>query len=111
MGATAVIITGGHARRQADEVVDLLFDGRSFTELRVARVTTGDGRSPHGTGCTFASAVAAGLALGHPLAEAAAGAQRYVAGAMAHAVAVGGGALVLDHFWAHDRARGDRGAG
>ena len=70
MGAAAVIITGGHgcgttptglARRGPREVVDLLFDGHAFREFRAPRV---DSRHTHGTGCTFASAVAAGLALG-----------------------------------------------
>jgi hydroxymethylpyrimidine/phosphomethylpyrimidine kinase len=76
--------------------VDLLFDGRDFYEHRVARVT---GRQLHGTGCTFASAVAAGLALGCDLAAAAARAQQYVAGAIAHAPGLGGGRGPLDHFW------------
>ena len=101
MGAAAVIITGGPDNRRAaphDVVVDLLFDGTSFTELMTARVAT-DGRSVHGTGCTFASAVAAGLALGDPLALAAVRAQQYVAGAIAHSVGIGRGARVLNHFW------------
>src|SRR5947207_3472173 len=46
MGAAAVIVTGGHGAGR--ESVDLLFDGRAFTQLRTARV----GRMPvHGTGC------------------------------------------------------------
>jgi hydroxymethylpyrimidine/phosphomethylpyrimidine kinase len=65
-----------------------------------ARHSSSEGAdAPHGTGCTFASALAAGLALGEPLAAAAGRAQRYVAGAIAHAMAVGHGAYVLDHFW------------
>ena len=109
MGAAAVVITGGHPIGPAGEgvervndgndVVDLLFDGASFTELRTARVRTEGGHRMHGTGCTFASALAAGLALGEPLAIAAGRAQRYVAGAIAHGIAVGHGAHVLDHFW------------
>jgi hydroxymethylpyrimidine/phosphomethylpyrimidine kinase len=105
MGAAAVIITGGHefstphdARRtpHLDEVVDLLFDGHAFFELRVPRV---ESRHTHGTGCTFASAVAAGLALGRELPEAAARAQQYVAGAIAHAPGLGHGRGPLGHFW------------
>ncbi len=106
MGAAAVIITGGHAdwkyeqRSEAGgrggEVVDLLFDGHAFHELRVARV---DGPPAHGTGCAFASAIAAGLALGLELPDAAARAQRYVAGALAHPLAIGHGRALLDHFW------------
>jgi hydroxymethylpyrimidine/phosphomethylpyrimidine kinase len=102
MGPAAVIITGGHAPWNADgapHVVDLVFDAGVFHECHVPRVTA---RSAHGTGCTFASAVAAGLALGHPLSEAAARAQQYVAGALAHVPGVShapGGRGLLHHFW------------
>ena len=105
MGAAAVVITGGHPIGPGDEaanagpggdiVVDLLFDGGSFTEFRTPRIRT----DVHGTGCTFASALAAGLALGEPLAAAAGRAQQYVAGAIAHSIAIGRGAAVLNHFW------------
>ena len=109
-GAAAVIITGGHApgsgfrvpgsalaiARAEDEVVDLLFDGHAFHEFRASRI---DSLHTHGTGCTFASAVAAGLALGHNLADAAQRAQQYVGGAIAHAPGLGHGRGPLDHFW------------
>jgi hydroxymethylpyrimidine/phosphomethylpyrimidine kinase len=94
LGASAVIITGGHA--PGDEIVDLLFDGREFTEWRIPRIAT---KNTHGTGCTFASAVAANLALGKPLSESAVDAQQYVAGAIRHALAIGRGHGPLDHFW------------
>jgi hydroxymethylpyrimidine/phosphomethylpyrimidine kinase len=99
LGPRAVLITGGHAhdRFASDrDVVDLLLDGEEVSEFRVARVEAG---ATHGTGCTFASAVAAGLALGRPLPDAAARAQRYVAGALAHRLPVGRGRAPLDHFW------------
>jgi hydroxymethylpyrimidine/phosphomethylpyrimidine kinase len=62
-----------------------------------------DGPPTHGTGCTFASAVAAGLALGLELPDAATRAQRYVAGGIGHALAIGHGRAVLDHFWERNR--------
>jgi hydroxymethylpyrimidine/phosphomethylpyrimidine kinase len=98
MGASAVIVTGGHDT--GSHVVDLLFDGQSFTEFVVPRVSAPPpaGRV-HGTGCTYASALAAGLAGGRSLAESAERAQAYVAGAIAHAFAPGRGAGLLDHFW------------
>jgi hydroxymethylpyrimidine/phosphomethylpyrimidine kinase len=96
-GAAAVIITGGHRTEHAGpEVVDLLFDGHAFHEFRAPRI---DSHHTHGTGCTFASAVAAGLALGHNLADAAQRAQQYVGGAIAHAPGLGHGRGPLDHFW------------
>ena len=102
MGAAAVIVTGGHGSGIRDqgsgirEVVDLLFDGHAFHEFRAPRI---DSRQTHGTGCTFASAVAAGLALGHDLPDAARRAQQYVGGAIAHAPAIGHGRGPLNHFW------------
>jgi hydroxymethylpyrimidine/phosphomethylpyrimidine kinase len=99
MGASAVIIKGGHST--GSDIVDLLYDGETLTEVRTARI---HGRRTHGTGCAFASAVAANLALGHSLADSTRMAQTYVTGAIAHAVAVGHGASSLDHFWGRKRA-------
>lgn len=102
MGARAVIITGGHAplgSRQSSAgspVVDLLLDDGEWHEFAVERV---DSPPLHGTGCTYASAVAAGLALGAALTDAARDAQQYVAGAIRHAKRVGRGRLPLNHFW------------
>ena len=101
MGARAVIVTGGHAiDPQSSDAIsfveDLVYDGHAFHEQRVTRL---DSRHTHGTGCTFASAVAASLALGRDLADAAARAQAYVAGAIAHAPGLGHGRGPLDHFW------------
>jgi hydroxymethylpyrimidine/phosphomethylpyrimidine kinase len=94
LGASHVVITGGHS--PGDEIIDLLFDGRAFTEFQTSRIRS---RHTHGTGCTFASAVAAGLALGRPVVDAVADAQAYVAGAIEHAIPLGGARNPLDHFW------------
>ena len=94
LGPSAVVITGGHA--EGDEIIDLLFDGSIFTELRTSRIKT---PNTHGTGCTFASAVAANLALGHSLLDSVVGAQEYVVGAIRHALSIGHGRGSLDHFW------------
>lgn len=74
MGAENVIITGGHGG--IGPVVDLLFDGKAFREMTATRVP---GANVRGTGCAHASAVAAFLALGEPLPDAAAKAQQHVA--------------------------------
>jgi hydroxymethylpyrimidine/phosphomethylpyrimidine kinase len=94
LGPTAVLIKGGHA--PGDLVVDVLYDGDSFVEFQTARVR---GPHVHGTGCTFASAVAAYLARGFSLDEATGRAQSYVAGAIRHAFAAGQGQHLLNHFW------------
>lgn len=96
-GGAAVVITGGHADPAEDDVIrDLLFDGERYTEFRTARIDT---PHTHGTGCTFASAIAARLAQGDSLIDAVARAQSYVAGAIAHGLAIGAGHGSLDHFW------------
>jgi hydroxymethylpyrimidine/phosphomethylpyrimidine kinase len=94
MGARAVVIKGGHGTGPV--VVDLLFDGTSFSTFEIPRIET---RNTHGTGCTFASAIAAQIALGEDLPNAVALAQQYVAGAIRHGLAVGRGHGPLDHFW------------
>ena len=94
LGAAAVVVTGGH-RSGNDVVKDVFFDGRDFVELRVRKI---DFENVHGTGCTFAAALAAYLALGHLRRDAASLAQQYVAGAMAASLSIGRGARVLNHF-------------
>jgi hydroxymethylpyrimidine/phosphomethylpyrimidine kinase len=94
LGAGAAVVKGGHFDEV--EVVDLLFDGSTFHEFRHPRQQT---RHTHGTGCTFAAALAANLALGHALPDAVQRTTDYVAGAIAHGLAIGGGHGPLDHFW------------
>jgi hydroxymethylpyrimidine/phosphomethylpyrimidine kinase len=101
LGPGAVIVKGGHA--ESPDIVDLLFDGvtvRAFPQPRIP------GSDTHGTGCTFAAAVAAHLALGHPLADAVPAAQRYIAGAIAAAPRLGQGHGPMDHFWQRRRDPG-----
>jgi hydroxymethylpyrimidine/phosphomethylpyrimidine kinase len=100
LGAAAVVIKGGHF--DEPDVVDLLYDGATFREFRHARL---DARHTHGTGCTFAAAVAAWLAQGLALGAAVGETIDYVAGAIAHGLDVGSGHGPLDHFW---RLRGRR---
>ncbi|WP_205698604.1 bifunctional hydroxymethylpyrimidine kinase/phosphomethylpyrimidine kinase [Conexibacter sp. SYSU D00693] len=64
-GANAVVVTGGH-REQATDL--LLVRGRSVVELPGERFADG---AAHGSGCTHSSALAAHLALGHDLEDAA----------------------------------------
>jgi hydroxymethylpyrimidine/phosphomethylpyrimidine kinase len=94
MGAAAVIVKGGHL--DTDPIIDLLYDGDRFVALPVRRVNA---RSTHGTGCTFAAALAAQLARGARLEEATRNAQQYVAGALRNAPDLGRGHGSMDHFW------------
>ena len=72
-GPAAVVVTGGHL--PTDEVVDVVFDGTGFVELRGPRVHSA---TDHGTGCTFSATLTAALAKGHALVDAARVAQRQV---------------------------------
>ncbi len=94
MGAAAVVIKGGHLT--GPEAVDLLLHDGTFLELAAPRVDLG---AIHGTGCTFASAIAAGLALGDDVPDAVQRAKRYISGAIEHSFAIGRGARILNHFW------------
>jgi hydroxymethylpyrimidine/phosphomethylpyrimidine kinase len=97
LGAAAVLIKGGHG--SGPESVDFLINADHCLRLAAPRVDT---RNTHGTGCTFASAIAAGLAKGLPLDEAARQAKIYVSAAIAGAeqLAVGSGRGPLHHFHA-----------
>jgi hydroxymethylpyrimidine/phosphomethylpyrimidine kinase len=92
MGAQAVIVKGGHMERP----MDILFDGTELVTLPGERVNE---EQLHGTGCTFASALAAHLAVGRALLEAATLAKAYVTKAIEKAYPVGKGRLPLDHFY------------
>jgi len=64
MGAKHVVVKGGHLEGAA---VDLLYDGTQYHEVKGPRM---ESRNTHGTGCTFASALATLLARGEPVYEA-----------------------------------------
>jgi hydroxymethylpyrimidine/phosphomethylpyrimidine kinase len=94
LGARAVVVKGGH--RESAEAVDVLYDGKAFREYSAPRIETA---STHGTGCTFASAIAACLARGMPLADAVGEAKAYLTEALRRAYPIGGGHGPVNHFW------------
>jgi hydroxymethylpyrimidine/phosphomethylpyrimidine kinase len=93
MGARNVVIKGGHLDGPA---IDLLYDGRDFHEFSAPRVDT---RNTHGTGCTFASAIAASLAKGSTVGQAVAAAKAYVTKALQQSYPLGQGAGPVHHFF------------
>lgn len=93
-GAAAVLMKGGHVA--GERVVDVLMTAAGETLFEGERLAT---RHTHGTGCTFASACATGLAQGLPLIEAVARAWDYVHQAILHAPGFGQGHGPLDHGW------------
>lgn len=91
-GARAVVVKGGHM----DKAVDVLFDGTEVLVLGGDHVKT---ENTHGSGCTFASAIAAQLATGRPLREAVMLAKAYVTKAIENGFTIGKGPGPLDHFY------------
>ena len=94
LGAQHVVLKGGH--REGPEVVDLFYNGESFIPLALPRVDT---TSTHGTGCTFASAIAASLAFGLDVATSVIRAKEYLTEALRQAYPVGHGHGPVNHFW------------
>ena len=94
LGARKVVVKGGHLGNA--RATDVLFDGQTFRELTGPRYDT---PNTHGTGCTFSSAIAANLALGHPFFEAVARAKTYISGAIRNALPIGRGHGPTHHFF------------
>ena len=98
LGPSYVLVKGGHAVRDTgDDAVDVLWDGHEVFDLRGPRVPGGN---DHGTGCSLASAVAAGLAKGDEVVDAVQAAKAYVARALVGGAGwqLGAGHGPLDHF-------------
>jgi hydroxymethylpyrimidine/phosphomethylpyrimidine kinase len=93
LGARSVIVKGGHLEGPA---TDVWHDGTRWVEISTPRIET---VHTHGTGCTFSSAIAAGLATGLEIEAAIRQAKEYVTGAIQHAPGLGGGHGPLQHFW------------
>jgi hydroxymethylpyrimidine/phosphomethylpyrimidine kinase len=96
LGCEHVLLTGTH--EDTPEVVNTLYDVRGV--LREDRWTRLDG-SFHGSGCTLAAALAAALANGLEVAEAAGEAQEYTWRALEAGFRAGAGQSLPDRFfWA-----------
>jgi hydroxymethylpyrimidine/phosphomethylpyrimidine kinase len=94
-GPDAVLVKGGHLAEE-DEAVDVLVDEAGAHTFTAPRIDT---QHTHGTGCTYASAIAANLAKGHDLHAAVERAKRYVTGAIRHALPLGHGRGPTNHFF------------
>jgi hydroxymethylpyrimidine/phosphomethylpyrimidine kinase len=93
-GAAAVLMKGGHV--PGERVIDLLMTPDGECAFEGPRLHT---RHTHGTGCTLASACAAGIAQGMTLTDAVDRAWAYVHEAMLRAPGLGAGHGPLDHGW------------
>ena len=100
LGVPAVLLKGGHL--PGHTVVDVLATAHGVRRFADPRIDT---RHTHGTGCTLASAIAAGLAQGLSLGDAVLRARRYVRAAIEAAPGYGHGHGPLDHSVGFDAAR------
>ncbi len=85
LGPKHVIVKGGHLKGKA---IDLLYDGGRYEEIEGARIET---KNTHGTGCTFASAIATFLARGDMVSEAIKKAKIFITLAIQSSLALGKG--------------------
>ena len=92
LGVPAVLLKGGHL--PGDELFDVLATPDGIEVFSAPRIQT---RHTHGTGCSTASAVAAGLAQGMSLRDSVLRARAYVRAAIASAPGLGAGHGPLDH--------------
>ncbi len=92
LGVPAVLVKGGHL--PGEDIVDILATSSGIEEFRARRIAS---RHTHGTGCTLASGIAAGLAQGIALHEAVLRARSYVRQAIASAPGFGAGRGPLNH--------------
>lgn len=97
MGARNVVVKGGHLGGMA---VDILYDGKDYCRFEQERLRT---KHTHGSGCTFASAIAAYLALGMDLRSAVAGAKEFVTKAIMYGIALGQGIGPTNHLFEKER--------
>jgi hydroxymethylpyrimidine/phosphomethylpyrimidine kinase len=84
-GAKHVVVKGGHLKGMA---IDLLYDGNKFIKMAGARMKT---KHTHGTGCTFASAIATLLAKGDAVDEAVRKAKAFITLAIQSGFSLGRG--------------------
>ena len=96
MGASAVVITGGHLEKAIDLLSFTSSRGIQQELFKSARLKS---NSTHGTGCAFATAVACHLALGRGLPEAVLLAKAYVAAAISNAHPLGRGIGPVHHLY------------
>jgi hydroxymethylpyrimidine/phosphomethylpyrimidine kinase len=85
LGPKNVVVKGGHLETVA---ADVLYDGCEFVEFRVERIAT---KNTHGTGCIFASAIAANLARKKTVRESVAAAKDFTTAAIRTNLAIGKG--------------------
>ena len=95
LGAANVLVKGGHLTGKKS--TDILFDGNTVHYFPAERVFTSN---THGTGCSYASAIAALLAQGEPLLTAVERSKTFISTAIRLARSLGKGHSPVNHFMA-----------
>lgn len=85
LGPKNVVVKGGHLESIA---ADVFYDGREFTEFGGERIDT---KNTHGTGCIFASAIAANLAHKKTVRESVTAAKQFITAAIRSNLLIGKG--------------------
>jgi hydroxymethylpyrimidine/phosphomethylpyrimidine kinase len=102
MGASAVVVTGGHL----EKAIDLLsFTGGRGVQQELFKSARLKSNSTHGTGCAFATAIACHLAVGRGLPEAVLLAKAYVAASISNAHPLGRGIGPVHHLYRMQQQR------
>lgn len=94
MGCGWVVIKGGHME-EAHAVIDIVYNGEEFFDLSAPRIKT---KNTHGTGCTFSSAITAGLAKGYDTLKAIKKAKSYISMAIKDSLSLGSGHGPINHL-------------
>ncbi len=93
-GCEWVVLKGGHLQGET-EAIDVVYDGKEFHLVKSPRFDT---PHTHGTGCTFSSAIAAGLAKGYAPLPAIRAAKAYISAAIQAGLNIGKGRGPTNHL-------------
>ncbi len=94
LGCNAVLVKGGHL--DDEKAIDVLYADSDWSYFEAERIET---ENTHGTGCTYAAAIATHLALGKELIEAIQASKTYITNAIKHALEIGKGQGPTNHFY------------
>ncbi len=96
IGCNAVLLKGGHLK--SETLTDILFEKNKgiILEISTPKIKT---NNTHGTGCTYASAIASLLAKGFDLENSVKKAHEYLQGAIKNSYQIGAGHNPVNHFW------------
>jgi hydroxymethylpyrimidine/phosphomethylpyrimidine kinase len=93
LGCKWVVVKGGH-HTEEDDAVDVIYNGEKIRHLKGKRIRS---ENTHGTGCTFSSAIAAGLARGQDPWKAISRAKKYITEAIRTGISIGAGHGPTNH--------------